>query len=179
MNDFFVDLAVTGTVLGLDHTSDLATVQSVFGEPGQRTAKHSLLIDTGLVEFGWTRGGADQDWSISYFGAQTHRLPWLTDKGLVGAALVERYGEFPSRLDIDELRAAVSARSGSLEERPSANTGYLELWSPVSRTSVLVAVDPAETGERAGTVVKMLGPLASVGRRRLSVSSGTLCVDRI
>lgn len=95
-------------------------------------------------------------------GAQTHRLPWLTEKGLVGAALVERYGEFPPRLDIDELRAAVSARGSTLEERPSVNAGYLKLWSPASRIGVLVAVDPAETGEQAGTVVKMLGPLASV-----------------
>ncbi len=177
--DFFVDLAVTGTVLGLDHTSDVATVRSVFGEPGQVISARSMLIDTGLVEFGWTRARADQHWSISYFGAQTHRLPRLTEKGLVGSALVERYGEFPTRLDIEELRAAVIARGGTLEARPTANTGYVDLWSPKSGISVLAAMDPAETGERAGTVVKMLGPLAPTGRRQLSGPSGTLGVDRI
>jgi hypothetical protein len=31
----------------------------------------------------------------------------------------------------------------------------------VSAISVLAAMDPAETGERAGTVVKMLGPLCT------------------
>lgn len=174
--DFFVDLAVRGTVLGLDHTSDVATVRSVFGEQGTVTSAHSMLIDTGLVEFGWARSGADQDWSVSYFGAQTHRLPWLTEKGLVGSALVEHYGEFPPHLDVDELRAAVIAAGGMLEERPNANAGYVELWSPVSRISVLAAMDPAETGERAGTVVKMLAPS---GRRQLSGPSGTLSVDRI
>jgi hypothetical protein len=157
--DFFVDLTITGTVLGLDHTSDVATVRSVFGEPGQVISAHSMLIDTGLVEFGWSRAGAHQDWSVSYFGAQAHRLPLLTEKSLVGSALVERYGKFPSRLDIEELRAAVSARGGTLDERPTANTGYVELWSPVSRISVLAAMDPAATGELAGTVVKMLGPV--------------------
>lgn len=47
--DFFVDLAVTGQVLGLDHTSDLATVRAVLGEQGHKISARRIrmLIDTG------------------------------------------------------------------------------------------------------------------------------------
>jgi hypothetical protein len=145
--DFFVDLAVTGTVLGLDDTSDVTTVRDVFGcgyEPGDELEAYSY----GLVEFGWYchRGSCE----VTYFGAQPHRLPWLTRDREVEPELVERYGEFPGRLDVDELRAAVARRGFPLVEVPYHDDDYVDYWSPVSRMGVLA--------ERSGrSVVKLLG----------------------
>lgn len=135
--DFFVDLAVTGTVLGLDHTSTPEAVHAVFGgEVGE-------FDSFGLIEFGWS--GRE----CTYFGAQAHRLKWLD--GDLEPVLAERYGEFPDRVDVDELRDAVAARGEPLVEVPYHDEDWVNYWSPVSHMGVLA--------QRAtGSVAKQLGP---------------------
>lgn len=138
--DFFVDLTVTGTVLGLDHTSTPEAVLGVFGgeytPPGQ---------GFGLTEFGW------YERKVTYFGAQVHRLGWLVRDDEVEPELVERYGPFPERVDVDELREAIVALGFPLEEEAYHDEDYVNYRAPVSRMGVL-----AERSSR--DVVKMLGP---------------------
>jgi hypothetical protein len=157
--DFFVDLVVTGTVLGLDHTSTLDDVEEVLGPAGR--APSGMITDSGLVEFGWWRDSPRNDWQVTYFGAQAHRLPFF-DGDQVGAALVDRYGEFRPRLDVDDLRTAVRARDFDLVEVPRlgpANAGYAEYREPTTGMSVLYLDDPEAAGrqEPAGFVEKVLG----------------------
>jgi hypothetical protein len=138
--DFFVDLTVTGTVLGLDHTSTPEAVLGVFGgeytPPGQ---------GFGLTEFGW------YERKVTYFGAQVHRLRWLTRDDEVEPALVERYGAFPDRVDVDALREALAGLGFPLEEQAYHDEDYVDYRAPVSRMGVLA-------GRRSRDVVKMLGP---------------------
>ncbi|GIH28668.1 hypothetical protein Aph01nite_69780 [Acrocarpospora phusangensis] len=98
--DFFADLLITGTVLGLDHTSTLAEVEDTLGHD-RRFA--DLVCDFGLVEFGWWRKRSEDDWAVLYFGAQTHRLPGFTEDEPVEDALVRHYGPFRQWLDLDEV----------------------------------------------------------------------------
>ncbi|MEV0975134.1 hypothetical protein [Microtetraspora glauca] len=54
--DFFADLVITGTVLGLDHTSEQADVEERLGRDRPFKAPSGMISDFGLVEFGWWRG---------------------------------------------------------------------------------------------------------------------------
>jgi hypothetical protein len=138
--DFFVDLTVTGTALGLDHTSAPEAVQEVFGGGG-------------LVKFSWHRH------TLIYFSAQAHRLPLLVRDNGIEPALVESYGAFPDRIDLDELLKAVAAQGFPLEEWPHHNEDLVDYWSPVTHMIVL-----AERGSR--DVLKVLGPEPRLSWRR-------------
>ncbi|WP_433352209.1 hypothetical protein ACQP25_03935 [Microtetraspora malaysiensis] len=161
--DFFVDLMITGTVLGFDHTSELADVEEVLGRDHTFEAPSGMISDFGLVEFGWWRDRPQDKWAVTYFGAQTHRLPWLTGGDEVETALVGRYGGFRPRLDFGELHDAVQARGFTLQERPSYNEGCVDYWEPTSKIGLIAVSDADEwdEDEPPGTVLKMLGP----GRR--------------
>jgi hypothetical protein len=145
--DFFADLMATGTVLGVDHTSDRAAVEAALGRERASGRSRSWMVwDYGLVEFGWHRTDA---WAVTYYGAQTHRLPWLAREGSVEAALVDRYGAFRPTLPVDEVRAALRVRGFALEPRPALDDDVEEYWEPTSRMGIVV---------EAGVVLKMLGP---------------------
>lgn len=85
----------------------------------------------------------------------------LARGGKVDPPLVERYGEFPRHVHVDDLRSAVAARGYPLEQVPTADEGCVEYRSPVSDMHVL-AVDPAceDQPDSPGTILKMLGPRA-------------------
>jgi hypothetical protein len=73
--DFFVDVVVSGAVLGVGLTDTPETVAAVLGEDfvedGERTV---LRRDYGLVEFSWSRPSAAQPWHATGFTVQAHRL---------------------------------------------------------------------------------------------------------
>jgi hypothetical protein len=148
--DFLVDVMVTGTVLGLDHTSTPTEVHRVFGGEFEPP-----LSSFGLVEFGW------HEREVVFFGAQVHRLDRLTHDQRIEPVLVERYGAFPDRVDIDDLRKAVAGRGFPLEEQPCHDEDYVEFRAPVSHMGVV-----AERGTR--DVVKLLGPSYRSPWRRFS-----------
>lgn len=137
--DFFADLATTGTVLGLDHTSDRSTVRAILGD-GETSIPH--LDSFGLIEFGWyTRHDRE---SVAYLGAQTHRLEWLVDDGLLESALVEQYSEFtPGSTSTTCSRRAVSAAFRSSNGRPSTSA-----MSATGRRSRGSARSPSPTPRR-------------------------------
>ena len=159
MTDFFVDLAVTGTVLGLDHTSTMAEVEAVFELTHASAVPNSVVTDAGLVEFGWQRWHGGDEWTATYFGAQAHRLDLLVEKEQVESPLRARYGEFPPRVHVDDLLAATAALGCPLRQVTDPNENCVAYWSPVSDMHVL-AVDQNSTDEPdpPGTVLKMLGP---------------------
>ncbi|TKK85255.1 hypothetical protein FDA94_26665 [Herbidospora galbida] len=162
--DFFADLVVTGTVLGLDHTSERPDVEAVFGREFAADVPRDVISDFGLVEFGWARGGPRRTWEVAYFGAQAHRLPELTADHGIESVLVERYGAFPSRLDAGELLSAVRARGFALRERSSHDDGCVEYGEPTSRIGFLAVSDARAYDEPPGTVLKVLGPTVFSGR---------------
>ncbi|MFC4853452.1 hypothetical protein [Actinophytocola glycyrrhizae] len=156
---FFVDLAVTGTVLGLDHTSTMAEVEAVFELTHASAYPNSLVTDAGLVEFGWQRWHGGDTWTATYFGAQAHRLGLLADKEQVESPLVARYGDFPARVHVEDLLAATTAVGHPLRQVPDPDENRVAYWSPVSDLHVLaVAPDRAGEPDPPGTVLKMLGP---------------------
>lgn len=155
--DFFADLAVTGTVLGLDHTSTLTEVEAVFELTHAEPYPNALVSDAGLVEFGWQRWHGGDAWTATYFGAQAHRLDLLVAKEQVEPPLQARYGEFPRRVGVDDLLAATAALGYPLREVRDPNENHVAYWSPVSDMHVL-ATDPDGPDVEPGTVLKMLGP---------------------
>jgi hypothetical protein len=162
MTGFFADLVVTGTVLGLDHTSTMAEVEAVLDVTPFLASPNSMVTDAGLVEFGWHRWHAGDEWVGTYFGAQAHRLDLLVGKGEVEPPLVARYGEFPARVHVDDLLAATAAIGHPLRQVPDRNENCVAYRSPVSDMHVL-AVDQrcGEEPDPPGTVLKVLGPRRS------------------
>ncbi|MFI7679612.1 hypothetical protein [Actinophytocola sp. NPDC049390] len=128
MTAFFTDFVLTGTVLGLDHTSAPDEVHAVLGGSFEPP-----LSSFGLIEFGW-RGDGDE-WKVQHFGVQAHRLVWLADG--IEPALVARYGDFPARVDVDDLREAVTERGAPLEAWPRAADDYVAYGSSVAHVEVL------------------------------------------
>ncbi len=165
--DFFADLVTTGTVLGLDHTSDLDEVVAVLGD-GLTKPLHDdpelweyQITDTGLVEFGWCRPGAGHPWEVTHFGAQAHRLEFL--KGRAGRALVDRYGKFRRKpLRFADLDAAVRERGFALVPDPAAGDDHA--CESGSGISVVTSADGGPV--KAGVVLKVLGSTRDPGRRR-------------
>jgi len=157
--DFFADLAVTGTVLGLDHTSTLAEVAAVFDIARTEISPRSLLSGSGLIEFGWNRRNEGDGWTVQWFGAQAHRLADLVEDGEVEPPLAARYGEFPARVHVDDLLAATARLGHPLRQVPDANEDCVAYWSPVSDMHVLAAnLEGTDEQYPPGTVLKMLGP---------------------
>ncbi|RZQ65590.1 hypothetical protein [Amycolatopsis suaedae] len=166
--DFFAGLAITGTVLGIDHTSDLATVQDVLGD-GRLYEQHApagsehtyALSGYGLVEIGWIRH-ASGDWEATHYGTQNHRLTGrgrLHRRRIVGPVLRRRHGRFRERLDIADLRSAVEARGFTMDSATRwHDPAWSEHWVPGVPLSALVVGSPDEADwGPPGTVVKMLG----------------------
>ncbi|GAA1024077.1 hypothetical protein GCM10009556_101670 [Acrocarpospora pleiomorpha] len=60
--DFFADLMIRGTVLGLDHTSKLVDVEKVLGCDRAVEVPSGVVSDFGLVEFGWWRDRPEDEW---------------------------------------------------------------------------------------------------------------------
>ncbi|GAA1699358.1 hypothetical protein GCM10009745_52420 [Kribbella yunnanensis] len=142
--DFFAGLAITGTVLGVDATSDLATVQEVLGNEHfyvQPVAEGSTWeyanADYGLIDFGWGRERGSSEWTCLYAGTQNHRVEPV--------------------LLIDELRGAVTERGFTMDSSPQwPGADFSEHWVPGVSISALVADSDPEWGP-PGTVIKMLG----------------------
>lgn len=154
--EFFVNLVITGTVLGLDHTSDLAEVEAVLPDgthPVGTTG--SLLTSVGLVEFGWYREDPRDRWQVAYFGAQTHRLEHTRKPH----ALNDRYGRFRRHLDYNQLRRGVEMSGFELELHHDYQDGHGHYWLPSTGMGVTYIADESEArkNEPVGTVLKILG----------------------
>ncbi|TDD44657.1 hypothetical protein E1263_40250 [Kribbella antibiotica] len=174
--DFFAGLAITGTVLGVDATSDLATVQEVLGDedfyeqlPEEGSNWEYANTDYGLVDFGWGRERGTDEWICSYAGTQNHRLSRgsrRTARRTAGLLLRTRYGQFRQYLNIEDLRAVVEDHGFSLDSTPQwPGADFSQYWVPGVSTTMNVAMSDPSWGP-PGTVAKMLG--APVSERHLN-----------
>ncbi|WP_405056091.1 hypothetical protein OG474_25515 [Kribbella sp. NBC_01505] len=165
--DFFAGLAITGTVLGVDATSDLATVQEVLGhddfydQPWEDGSTWEYAnTDYGLVDFGWSRERGSDQWICSYAGTQNHRLTKANRRRarrIAGLRLRNRYGRFRQVLNIEDLRAVVEGHGFSLDSAPQwPGADFSLYWVPGVSTTMNVAMSDPAYGP-PGTVAKMLG----------------------
>ncbi|MFI5729458.1 hypothetical protein ACIA49_05000 [Kribbella sp. NPDC051587] len=169
--DFFAGLAITGTVLGVDATSDLATVQEVLGDDHfyeqprmNKSDWEYATSDYGLVEIGWSREHGSAEWICGYAGTQNHRLSRgsrRTRRRTAGLRLRQRYGQFRPLLNIEELRAVVEDHGFTMDSTPQwVGADFSLYWVPGVSTTMNVAVSDPDWGP-PGTVAKMLGGGAS------------------
>ncbi|WP_405056092.1 hypothetical protein OG474_25520 [Kribbella sp. NBC_01505] len=165
--DFFAGMAITGTVLGVDATSNLSTVQEVLGDhhffeqPWEDGSTWEYAYcGYGLVEFGWGRKRGSDEWICQYSGTQNHRMIRATRRRArrtVGLQLRERYGRFRPVLNIEVLRGVVEDHGYSLDSTPEwPGADFSEFWVPGVSTTMTVAMSDPDWGP-PGTVAKMLG----------------------
>jgi hypothetical protein len=175
--DFFVDVVVSGAVLGVgltDSPDDVArTLGGDFAEDRNRAA---MRRDYGLVEFLWARRPGSDSWQATGFTVQTHRLARIT----VTEALVHRYGPFGRHLRFTQLNAELDRLGYHLQEiTDQADADYRRYWLAESRTSLLVATAGYQEMVDGGDVWSISAPhppeLVAAGRlggRRQAVKDG-------
>ena len=138
--DFFVDVAVTGTVLGVGLADSPDAVTRVLGPDFRDDPKRvTLTRDYGLLEFFWSREHGLQPWQPFGFTVQAHRLPTVP----VVDSLVHRYGQFCTRLPFAPLRAALERR-GTRMEAAGDDRNYRHYRLPDSGVRIVVLASPWE-----------------------------------
>ncbi|GIF49821.1 hypothetical protein DFJ67_0146 [Asanoa ferruginea] len=129
--EFFVDVVVSGTVLGVGLEESPDEVADVLGSDfAENRDRAGLLRDYGLVEFVWTRHPGSRTWQANGFTVQAHRLGSVT----FNQALVDRYGEFGRRLSFRELDAAVGDLGYDLREISDSQ----QFWFAEAQTLTVV-----------------------------------------
>lgn len=144
--DFFVDVVVSGAVLGVgltDSPDEVArTLGGDFAEDQNRVV---MRRDYGLVEFSWARRPGSDSWQATGFTVQAHRLTRIT----VIDALVQRYGPFGRQLRFTQLNAELDRLGYHLQEiTDQADADYRRYWLAESRISLLVATIGYQDGDR-------------------------------
>lgn len=175
--DFFVDVVVSGAVLGVGQTDspdDVArTLGGAFVEDRTRVA---MRRDYGLVEFFWERRLGSDSWQPTGFTVQAHRLASIT----VTEALVHRHGPFDRRLRFTQLNAELDRLGYHLQEiTDQFDTDYRQYWLAESQVSLLVATTAYQEMIGAGDVWSISAPhppeLVAAGRfagQRQAVKDG-------
>ncbi|WP_156313252.1 hypothetical protein [Micromonospora sp. HK10] len=175
--DFFVDVVVSGALLGVglaDSPDDVArALGSDLAEGCDRVA---MRRDYGLVEFYWARRDRSHPWHASSFTVQVHRLASIDVTG----ALVQRYGPFGRQLRFARLNAELERLGYQLEKiTQEADAGYRLYWLAESRMSLAVATTPHGELIDAGDVWSISAPhlpetvsAAGLGEQRQAIKDG-------
>jgi hypothetical protein len=155
--DFFADVLITGTVLGVDAElgPDLATAVLGAGY-AENDNDWSFWRDYGLVEIAWQRRSGGRGWEGMFFMLQTHRLTGR--RPIVNSAVKAEYGgfrQFKRPLMLAELQAELDRRGAPLSSRGEPESGYQEYWQTDSEMSVLAVVDAEDRKDAWGTVEKI------------------------
>jgi hypothetical protein len=158
--DFFVDVVVSGGVLGTGMGDPPEAVDRVLGADfAEDSERVTMRRDYGLVEFYWSRPSSAEPWRSTGFTVAAHRLADID----VGTDLVDRYGPFGTRLPFAAL-AEELARLGyelpeitQLADRPD----YRRFWLAESRVAVTVAATGWEGRLAAGDVWSIGAPWQS------------------
>lgn len=136
---FYVDVVVSGTVLGAKPTDSPDQVGAIMGSDFAENSldDYSMWRDYGLVEFFWARESPDHPWVGHHFTLQVHRLSY-GGTSLVNESIRERYGRFDRHLRFDKLQRLLANRGVRLEDVPDANAPAFTLhWQPASQVSVM------------------------------------------
>lgn len=170
--EFFLDVAVSGAVLGVGLAESPEQVAQAFGEDFvQDRTGASLRRDYGLVEFTWSRSPGSGVWQAAGFSVQVHRLAQLTVTG----PLVERYGRFGERLPFARLQEQLSRYGYRPREITTAadGVGFRRFWLADSQVAVTVTASGWEGRLAAGDVWSIAAPW-----RPESVAAGQLTGQR-
>ncbi|MET9269994.1 hypothetical protein [Kribbella sp. NPDC003557] len=134
--DFFVDVMVSGAILGVGLTDSPAEVARVLGgDFVEDRERLRLRRDYGLVEVFWARRSGSEGWQPDGFTVQAHRLASIT----VAETFVHRYGAFGRRLRFARLNAELDRLGYHLQEiTKPVDAGYRRFWLAESRTSLVV-----------------------------------------
>jgi hypothetical protein len=154
--DFFVDVTVSGAVLGVGQTEspdDVArTLGDAFVEDRTRAA---MRRDYGLVEFSWARQPGSDSWQATGFTVQAHRLSSIT----VVETLMQRYGPFDRHLQFTQLNTELDRLGYHLQEiTDHTDAGYRRYWLAESRIFLLVATAAHREMIDAGDVWSISAP---------------------
>lgn len=154
--DFFVDVVVTGAVLGVGLTDPPGAVARVLGDDfADDQGRTALRRDYGLVEFFWTRRSGSDPWHPAGFTVQAHRLASIEVTG----TLADRYGPFGRRLPFGRLNAALERLGYRLEEVPrDGDPDYRYYWLAESRVSVIATATAWKGRLAAGDVWSISAP---------------------
>ncbi|MFB9237706.1 hypothetical protein ACFFWC_19455 [Plantactinospora siamensis] len=183
--EFFVDVVVTGAVLGVGLADSPEQVTRVLGEDFVDDAAGTRLRrDYGLVEFFWSRPKGTPEWRAAGFTVAAHRLPWV---GIAGP-LLDRYGQFGDRLPFDRLRERLSRYGYRLRDITTAADGgdHRRFWLADSQTAVTVATSGWEGRLAAGDVWSIEAPwppeqvaAGQLSGRRRAVTDGLAHLVRL
>jgi hypothetical protein len=155
--DFFVDVVVSGAVLGVGLADTPETVTRILGEGFvEDRGRATLRRDYGLIEFFWSRRSGSEPWYPGGFSIQAHRLPDVD----VGDELVDRYGRFGGRLRFARLREELARLGYQLEEISSDadRPGYRRFWLAESQVTVTVTATGSEGSGDGGEVWSIAAP---------------------
>ncbi|MBM0224250.1 MULTISPECIES: hypothetical protein [Micromonospora] len=175
--DFFVDVVVSGAVLGVGLTDSPDEVARTLGGDFAEDRNRAVMRrDYGLVEFSWARRPGADSWQATGFTVQAHRLASIT----VTEALVHRYGPFGRQLRFTQLNAELNRLGYHLQEiTDQADANYRRYWLAESRISLLVATTGYQEMIDAGDVWSISAPhppeLVAAGRlggQRRAVKDG-------
>lgn len=139
--EFFVDVVVTGQVLGVDASCPPEQVTRVLGGYAENVNRRRTLMwrDYGAVEFFWNRPSARGPWQGTHLSVQVHRL-W-DEPTLLNDVVRRAYGDVTGRLPFDQLRLAVAEAGAHLVEPPRRSTSDVrvrEYVNPERLVTVLV-----------------------------------------
>ncbi|MEV0431446.1 hypothetical protein [Micromonospora sp. NPDC050495] len=182
--DFFVDVVVSGAVLGVGLTDSPDEVARTLGGDfaGDR-GRAVMRRDYGLVEFSWARHPGSGSWQAAGFTVQAHRLASIT----VNDALVQRYGPFGRQLRSTQLDAGLDRLGYHLQEiTDRTDADYRRYWLAESRISLLVATTGHQGLVDAGDVWSISAPhppelvaARRLGGQRQSVKDGSVHLLRL
>jgi len=155
--NFFVDVVVTGAILGvgLSGATDRVAAPARIGFVENR-GRSRLCLDYGLVEFSWERRPGSDGRHTTGFVTQAHRLPSSTP---VTATFVDRYGPSEPRLRFVALDGELERLGYRLEDITGARSpGWRKYWLTESQTSILVAAGPSMETPKAGKCARSAHP---------------------
>lgn len=135
--DFFVDVVVSGGVLGVGLTDSPDEVaRRLGGDFAEDRGRAVMRRDYGLVEFFWARRPGSDSWQATGFTVQALRLASIA----VTDALVQRYGPFGRQLRFTQLNAELNRLGYHLQEiTDQADADYRRYCLAESRIALLVA----------------------------------------
>ena len=178
--DFYASVVATGTVLGLDETSDTGDLAERLGydrEEGETQRAHPFRL-LGFVESAFTRT-RDRGWQGV---GLTVRVRDLHYGDVVPPALSGLYGSFGNTVPFPELRDVLESRGFPLEEIPTGQEDWRRFRQPDSHAGIWVYdgdPDP-DVPPRPGDVQSIRIPETAPGvPRGRSLHDATAAVRRL
>ncbi|MFG2628203.1 hypothetical protein [Streptomyces sp. NPDC048473] len=148
--DFYAHFATCGEVMGAGIDTQPSDWEPKLGADYLDDKSQGLMRrDYGLVEVSFQED--EENWSCFGISVQVHRLS-RGDMATVPAPLRHQYGNFAPRMKFDELAAAVTSLSHSIEREKEATTMDMRRYRVSgSGATILVIADVDPYGYASAT----------------------------